>query len=59
MNSTQKDIKTKNAVRCSICKSPADLLNSGVYQCQSNSRHLGDAYVGIFTDMSFNEGDSK
>ena len=43
----------KNAIICSICQSPADLINEAYYQCQKNSSHLSDVFVGIFTDMSY------
>lgn len=44
----------KNAVRCTICGSSADLMDWGsFYECQSNPAHLGDIWVGIFTDMSY------
>ena len=42
----------KNAVTCTICGSPADLHNKTYYQCQKNSNHVGDTWVGIFTDLS-------
>jgi len=49
----KSDIKTKNAVQCSICQSPADLLNSNIYRCQANTSHIGDTFTGIFTDMEY------
>jgi hypothetical protein len=48
----ESGIKVKNAVRCTICESPADLLTAGFYQCQKNHAHLGDCFVGIFTDLT-------
>ena len=51
INSQDKIVK--NAVKCDICQSPADLINGAYYQCQKNSSHLGDVFVGIFTDMSY------
>jgi len=47
-----KDEIVKNAVRRTICQSPADLHNKMYYQCQQNPNHLGDTWVGIFTDLS-------
>ena len=41
----------KNAVRCSICQSPADRY-ANRFQCQSNPCHVGDLFVGIFADLS-------
>lgn len=44
----------KNAVRCTICGAAADLINWGsLYVCQSNPSHMGDIWVGIFTDLSY------
>lgn len=48
-------IKTKNAVRCTICQSPADLLHVGIYRCQGDFNHRGDSFVEIFTDRGFKE----
>ena len=48
-----KEAIVKNAVQCSICQSPADLHNRMYYQCQKNPNHLGDTFVGIFTDLSY------
>lgn len=45
----------KNAVRCTICGSPADLHNRMYYQCQKNSAHVGGTWVGIFTDLSMED----
>lgn len=45
--------RVKNAVRCTICGGSADLLSCGVYECQNNKNHLGDTFVGIFTDLSY------
>lgn len=47
------NIKTPNAVRCTICQNGADLLDCGIYQCQANHAHLGDTFVGIFTDLTY------
>ena len=44
----------KNAVRCRICGSGADLINGSFYQCQANKNHLGDTFAGIFSDLTFN-----
>lgn len=46
------DIKTKNAISCRICGASADLLHCGIYACQENPAHVGDTFVGIFTDCS-------
>ena len=43
---------TKNAVTCTLCQSPADLINNSYYQCQSNPNHVGDLFVGIFSNLS-------
>ncbi len=44
----------KNATRCRICGNPADrYLNH--FQCQKNPSHIGDIFVGIFSDMSYPE----
>lgn len=48
----ESGIKVKNAVRCTVCGSSADLLEVGIYQCQKNTAHLGDCWVGIFTDLT-------
>lgn len=45
----------KNAVTCTLCHSPADLHNNCFYQCQKNPNHIGDTFVGIFTDLSWPE----
>ena len=50
-----KDIKTKDAVQCSICQSNADLMHVGIYVCQANNAHVGDTFVGIFTDLTYPE----
>lgn len=50
-------IKVKNAVTCTVCGSPADLLTVGLYQCQKNYAHIGDCYVGIFTDLTYPHSD--
>ena len=47
-----KDVKTPNAVQCGICQAGADLLYVGIYVCQENPNHMGDTYVGIFTDCT-------
>jgi hypothetical protein len=43
---------TENAVTCTLCQSPADLINNSYYQCQGNPNHLGDTCVDIFSDLS-------
>ncbi len=48
-----KDEIVKNAVTCTICQSGADLINNSHYQCQANKSHLGDRFVGIFSDLTF------
>ena len=45
------DQVVKNAIRCSICNSLADKMH-GYYQCQQNPGHLGDLFVGIFSDLN-------
>ena len=45
----------KNAVTCSICQSPADLINRTHYQCQQHAGHVGDTFVGIFSDLTHPE----
>jgi hypothetical protein len=45
----------RNAVRCTLCGSPADLINNTLYQCQRHPGHMGDTFVGIFTDCSYPE----
>jgi len=47
------DEVVKNAVTCTICQSGADLINKSYYQCQSNPNHMGDTFVGIFSDLTF------
>lgn len=41
----------KNAVRCSICNSPAD-RHGNIYVCQNKTAHMGDIFSGLFTDLS-------
>lgn len=41
----------KNAVRCGICGAPADRYYQ-YYECQKNPCHLGDCFVGIFSDLT-------
>lgn len=43
----------KNAVQCGLCGAPADLHNRMYYQCQKNPNHVGDTWVGIFSDLSY------
>ena len=43
---------TKNAVTCSVCSSPTDRFIN-YFQCQKNPNHLGDLFVGIFSDLTF------
>ena len=45
-------VVTKNAVECSICGSPATRHGNSYYQCEGNPAHIGDMWVGIFTDLS-------
>ena len=45
----------KNAVTCTICGASANLRNRMYYQCQKNSAHIGDIWVGIFTDLSMED----
>ena len=40
----------KNAVRCGICQSPADRYDNH-FECQANPCHVGDLFVGIFSDL--------
>lgn len=57
-----EDIKTPNAVQCRICEASADLMKVGMYVCQKNPLHVGDTFVGIFTDLSrepSNPGETK
>jgi hypothetical protein len=42
-----------NAYTCNICGSPADLVNGAFYECQQNKNHLGDTFVGIFSDLTY------
>lgn len=42
---------TKNARTCSLCNSMADRY-SNRFQCQLNPNHMGDLFVGIFTDLT-------
>jgi hypothetical protein len=41
----------RNAVQCRICGAGAD-RHSTHYQCRANSAHVGDLWVGIFTDLT-------
>ena len=41
----------KNAIACGICQAGADRYDI-LYQCQANPNHVGDLYVGIFTDLT-------
>jgi hypothetical protein len=56
MNSptTETEYPVRNAVTCRICRSPADRHHT-FYQCQANPAHLGDLYVGIFSDLTYPE----
>jgi hypothetical protein len=56
---SEPDTIVKNAVQCKICGAGADLINKCFYQCQANSNHLGDTWVGIFTDMTFEPEEDK
>ena len=42
----------KNAVTCSLCQSPADLINKTYYQCQKFPGHVGDVLARIFSDCT-------
>lgn len=42
---------TLNAVTCTICQSPAHRY-SNRFQCSANPNHLGDLFVGIFSDLT-------
>lgn len=48
-----EDIKTANAVRCTICGANADLMKVGIYVCRDNPAHIGDTFVGIFSDLTY------
>ena len=41
----------RNAVRCTICQVSADRY-ANWYQCSLNPAHMGDLFVGIFSDCS-------
>lgn len=41
-----------NARQCTICGASADKMDYG-YQCQAIFGHVGDLYVGIFTDLTY------
>lgn len=45
--------RTKNAVTCTICNSPADLVSGTHYECPKNPAHMGDTFVGIFNDLTY------
>ena len=49
--STESDI-VRNAVRCTLCGSSADKYGA-LYRCQANPCHVGDMFVGIFTDLTY------
>ncbi|MCA9496518.1 MAG: hypothetical protein KC589_06235 [Nanoarchaeota archaeon] len=42
----------KNAVRCGVCGNLADRYVNR-FQCQNNPSHIGDLFVGIFSDLSY------
>jgi hypothetical protein len=44
------NIKTCNAVSCTLCQGPADLLKTAIYQCRKCGA-FGDTNVGIFVDL--------
>lgn len=44
-------ILCKNACSCRICGAAADRY-ANWFQCQSNPSHVGDLFVGIFSDLS-------
>ena len=54
-----EDTIVVNAVQCSICQSPADLINGNMYVCQKNKCHIGDCVMGIFSDMSYTPDEYK
>lgn len=43
-----------NARRCGVCGAGADRYEWGL-QCQANPSHLGDSFLGIFSDHSWPE----
>jgi hypothetical protein len=43
--------RTKNACECTICNSPAEVSGTH-YECQQNPNHMGDTFVGIFSDLT-------
>ena len=43
----------KNVVTCTICQNSADLIEGAYYQCQKNKCHIGDIFVGIFSDLTY------
>lgn len=53
------ETRVKNAVTCTICQSPADLINGMFYQCQKNPGHMGDTIVGIFSDCTYRAEDKN
>jgi len=44
----------ENAVRCTVCGANADRYGA-IFICQANKAHLGDTFVGIFTDLTYPE----
>lgn len=42
----------KNAVICTICRSPAHRYDWG-FQCAANINHMGDLNMGIFSDLTY------
>ena len=45
-------MRCKNVMRCSICQAPADRYDYG-YQCRAHPGHIGDPFVGIFSDLTY------
>lgn len=44
----------KNSVQCGICGSAADRY-AMYFQCQANPNHMADLFVGIFTDLTYEQ----
>ena len=49
---TAPKVVTPNAVRCGICGGPGDLIEAGIYVCRDNPAHMGDRFVGIWSDLT-------
>ena len=54
MNSYTDEPIVKNARRCGICGNQADRYVNR-FQCQNNQSHIGDLFVGIFSDLTYPE----